>query len=340
MSIDNEGACLIKVAIVTQPEYFSFIYEDILENENFDFFIYPFKFSYTELDFEPLINFNANVNIFFRGEFIPNLVLDRLTGINVALSSEPFPCQNNNKLYYTSDSLLRLNSFRNIKFRNYDYVFHYDETSGIILEKDGFKLSGFFTFPVSTNIYRKVDVEKKWDFFFIGRSTNFRETFLGSLKHKYNFLHIAHGVWGPELVQYANQSKILLNIHAENEISWEPRVQMLMATGNMLISNKLSLNDCLIPGEDYIVANSPKELKQLSEYYLSNDKEREKIAANGKQKIITKLNSEQKFIELINDIIDRKFKKTEFFSNNIYYSILIQKTKVKNKLLKILQNYL
>jgi hypothetical protein len=159
------------------------------------------------------------------------------------------------------------------------------------------------------------------DFFFIGRSTEHREKYFSHLKHKYNFLHIAHGMWGNEIVPFINQSKILLNVHAENEISWEPRVQMLMATGNMLITEKLSYNNLLEPGIDYIEVSSPEECIEKAEYYLKNKIQREKIAKNGLRKIEKYFDSNKNFKQLIDGIFSGKYSKfrCEKKSSFLYY---------------------
>lgn len=310
----------MKIAFISQPEYFRFIYENEL-----DFFgeirEFTFNFSMTEKDFLPLVEYNPDICFFFRGEFFPENILKSLKGLKINLSSEPFPNIIDGKLNYTLDSLKRYKFFRKIINKSFDYVFHYDGSSLQFIKTDGINLSGEFYFPVATNVYKKLNLEKKRDFFFIGRSSPRRERFFGPLKHHYNFLHICHGVWGKELVDYANKSKILLNIHAENELSWEPRVQMLMATGNMVISERITPNTYLIPGTDYIEVTSPKDLLEKAEYYLVNEKEREKIAFNGMTKIQNLFDSKKVFPVFINNILQGSFKKVSFSSS---HSMLIK----------------
>lgn len=292
---------MVKIAFISQPEYFRFCYEDDLHRLG-EVLEFPFKYHMKDQDLRDLVEFNADFNFFFRGEFFPENVLPKLTGKKVCLSSEPFPGIINGKLKYTRDSYCRYKSFKPIATKKFDYLFHYDATSLPFFKSEGLEISGIFPFPVATGVYRKVEMQKMWDFFFIGRSTPHREEFFGQLKHCYNFLHICHGVWGRDLVQYANQSKILLNVHAENEISWEPRLQMLMATGNLVISEQVSPNSILQPGVDFVEVTSPKELFEAGEYYLHNEKEREAIACNAVEKIFKKLDSKQVFGTLIHDI--------------------------------------
>lgn len=325
-----------KIAFIGQPEYFRAFYENDLDS------IYEVKefasnFSMQYDDFNELITFDANYNIFFRGEFIPNSVLQKLNGIKIALSSEPFPSYIDGKLNFTYDSYKRFETFLVIKNKQYDYIFHYDASSVDFLKNHGVCLSGVFEFPIATGTYKPMEIEKKWDVFFIGRSTEYREKFLNPLKHYFNTLHIAHGIHGKDLVPYMNQSKILLNLHAENEISWEPRVQMLMATGGLVISHKLSPNEFLIPGVDYIEIDMTDELDLYNKinYYLKHDKERFKISKNGYLKIQKYFDAKTKFTQLINGIEQKKYNKfsvdktNKFHKHLKYYSFLKEKIRGK-----------
>jgi spore maturation protein CgeB len=325
-----------KIAFIGQPEYFRAFYENDLNNI-YEVKEFSLNFNMNENDFCELIDFNAHYNIFFRGEFIPNSVLQKLNGITIALSSEPFPSYIDGKLNFTYDSYKRFETFLAIKNKQYDYVFHYDASSVEFLKNHGIYLNGVFEFPIATGTYRPMEMEKKWDVFFIGRSTDYREKFLGSLKHYFNVLHIAHGIHGNDLVPYMNQSKILLNLHAENEISWEPRVQMLMATGGLVISQKLSPNDLLIPGVDYIEVDMTDhyDLCNKVKYYLEHDEECASIAKNGYLKVQKYFDAKTKFTQLINDIEASKYEKfkivksKKFHKHLKYFSFFISKMKGK-----------
>lgn len=312
---------MLKIAFISQPEYFRFIYENELEFLG-DVRETALNFSMGAEDFRELENFDADVNIFFRGEFFPEEVLRRLKGVKVNLSSEPFPNFVDGRLNYTLDSIRRYEVFRTIKRKSFDYIFHYDRSSLDFVRDDGIELSGEFYFPVSTGVYKKKAIKKKWDFFFIGRSTAHRERFFGPLKHHYNFLHICHGLWGEDLVDYMNQSRILLNVHAENEISWEPRVQMLMATGNMLISERITRNPYLRPGTDYIEIKDPAELFERAKYFLEHEEEREVIALNGLNKVRESFDSRKIFEVFIKDLLSQKYRKVIFSDSLVRLRLL------------------
>ncbi len=300
-----------KLAFISQPEFFRFIYEHDLDK----YFIvkeFPFVFSMTEGDFDKLVEFDADYNIFFRGEFFPENVLKKLRGKKIALSSEPFPRKIDNHWEYSLDSVKRYLLFRNnIRMKSFDYIFHYDISSLPLFESDGLKISGEFIFPVARGLYKSKNKAKEWDIFFIGRSTEHREQLFGQLKHHCHFLHIAHGIWGQELVDYIDKSKICLNIHAEEEISWEPRVQMMLACRAFVISEKITPNRYLRPGTDYIEISDEKDLFEKVNYYLRSQRGREKIIRNTEESIDKYFDSKKVFLKFIRDIDEDKYPKFE-----------------------------
>jgi len=305
MTIDIGGR-KPKVGFASQPEYFRFIYEHDLDDFA-DVFEFKLHMGMGIDDFAQLIEFQADYNFFFRGEFVPDGVLEKLRGHKIALSSEPFPRVVRGHYEYTRDSINRYIAFRSIRNKPYDYVFHYDAASLAFLAWDKLYVSGEFAFPVATSVYSNRLKSKRWDIFFIGRSTLHRERHFGYLKHRYNFLHICHGVWGPELVDYMCAAKICLNVHAENEVSWEPRMQMMLSCDVFVISEKITPNGILRPGVDFVEINSPLELHQAVEYYLHHDGERQAIARSGAERVREMLDSRINFQRLMEDINGQKY---------------------------------
>lgn len=292
----------MKIAFIGQPEYFRFCYEGDLSGQH-EVHEFPFTFGMNESQLAPLLEFDADINIFFRGEFFPAAVLAQLQGIKVALSSEPFPRHLNGHLVSTRDSWMRYIDFRaRMRGQSFDYVFHYDAASLDFMREDGLQLSGGFPFPVATETYVGLDTEKKWDMFFIGRSTPHRERFFGPLKHHYHFMHICHGVYGPPLLEYISGAKINLNVHAEAEVSWEPRMQMLLAAGAFVISEPITPNPYLRPGIDYVEAGSPGEMYEKVQYYLRHDDERMAIAAEGCARVNEALSCTRNFPLLFSEL--------------------------------------
>jgi hypothetical protein len=322
-----------KIAFIAQPEYFRFAYEDWLKSA-FETREFPFKYDMGEHDFDELVHFDADFNFFFRGEFFPGPVLERLRGVKIALSSEPFPRVLNGKWEYTSDSVRRYLAFRQIRARKFDYVFHYDKWSLPLFEKDGLPASGEFVLPVSLKTYRHDNRGKPWDLFFIGRSTVRRERLFLLLKHKFNFLHIAHGVWGEELVDFINRSRICLNVHAEKEISWEPRVQMMLACGAFVLSEKLSPNEYLRPGLEYIEFSDGKDLAEKVGFYLAHEEAKEAIVRNAQHRLNEFFDSRKRFSELMESIRRGRCRNFSASTNGSFLFEMLEKASIVSKKFK------
>ena len=309
-----------KVAFISQPEYFRFMYENDLDNFAIvKEFVFNSRMTCERLS--DLLQFNADYNIFFRGEFIPNEVLKGLRGVCINLSSEPFPRTIKNKSLFSYNSLVRYREFRSIREKAFDYIFHYDAASLRFMRKDGLILSGHFAFPVATNVYKPLNTPINWDLFFIGRSTKHREILFSPLKQNYRFLHIAHGLWGEQLVNYINASKICLNTHAINEISWEPRLQMLLACKAFVISEPITPNDYLKPGIHYVEAKCQDEFHLLTKYYLEQSDERKKIAERGYIRVIEKLDSKKVFPVFLQNISNSQYNKFQANSGHVFCEI-------------------
>lgn len=310
-----------KIAFVAQPEYFSFIYEHDLDKLA-DVRAFRFHFSMKVDDFSELIDFDADINFFFRGEFFPSVILEKLRGITVNLSSEPFPRVINDRLIYTIDSIRRYLHFRNIRSKPFDYVFHYDDTSIPFLNSDGLLVSGEFALPVATSVYKPDARPEKWQIFFNGRSTSHRERFFEPLKHQYHFLHIAHGIWGNDLIEYIQSAAICLNVHAEHEVSWEPRLQMLLACGAFVISEAVTPNSYLRPGIDFIEVCGPAEMHKAVRYYLEHQTERHAISRNGALRVREVLDSQQAFKKLLIGIQEGAYPRFSTGNGRLIFNVL------------------
>lgn len=85
---------------------------------------------------------------------------------------------------------------------------------------------------------------------------------------------------------FAN-SKINLNITLKSIQSGIPlRAMDIMGAGGFLLTNfQADFLDYFIPDEDFVYYNDTEDLLDKIDYYLSHEKERKEIAANGHQKV-------------------------------------------------------
>jgi len=189
-----------RVAFIGQTEYFRCHYETDLDADCTVFekhLVWDAPSSW----YDDLLEFNADINIFFRGDLVPLPVVEALKGLRVSYSTEPFPkLLNDGGFDYTLDSLGRFEQFSRIQKYPFEYVLHYDEASKSFLENQGFELSGYVPLPIATEAYRPVEAPRARDVLFLGRSTAHRERHLGQLKLDFDTFHIAadrHGGISP-----------------------------------------------------------------------------------------------------------------------------------------------
>lgn len=85
---------------------------------------------------------------------------------------------------------------------------------------------------------------------------------------------------------FAN-SKISLNITLRSIKSGIPlRALDIMGSGGFLLSNyQMEYDEYFVAGEDYVFYENPEDLEEKVDYYLSHEKEREEIRANGCRKV-------------------------------------------------------
>src|SRR5262245_48650989 len=233
----------LRLAFVGQREYFRCHYEHDLDGL-YDVREFQLLWNPPEGYYEPLLDFNADVNFVFRGELLPVPVVEKLSGTRISFSTEPFPKIISGALAYTLDSLERFKMFVETFDRPYDFIFHYDAASTSFLESQDIRLSNFGPLPIATETYRPLGVPKSRDVLFLGRSTPHLEKFLGLLKRDLDVFHVAHGLPSNlaernierEFLPVVCSFKLVLNIHAEPELSWEPRIQQMLACGALVVS--------------------------------------------------------------------------------------------------------
>ena len=290
-----------KIAFLGQQEYYNCLYgdtlDDLYEVRKFQLIWGAPWYHYTDL-----VAFQPDIAFFFRPELHPPELIERINGICVGLSSEPMPYHHQGKLIEHPDTIARWESISSAR-AHYDFIFHFNGVSIPYMRERGMQVEGEFVFPVDTEMYHPIpDAEKKWDAIFVGRSTDHRERLLGPLKRDFRVLHVSHGLIDDELVRFINASHIALNIHVEDYLTWEHRIQNYLACGTLVMSETLTPNDTLIPGQDYVAFSNPQEFFDKFLYYLRNRREAEMIARNGLEKVRKKLSAKRVFPHFIDHI--------------------------------------
>jgi hypothetical protein len=255
-----------------------------------------------------LVDLDPDITVCFRGEFVGNDILSRLKGVKIAISTEPFPKIICGEFHFTIDSINRFKYFLKISERDFDYIFHYDESSLDFMERMGIRVSGSLVLPVATDAWRPLTgASKAWDLAFFGRSTPHRENHFDALKRDLRFLHVAHGFLGCETIPFYQTARIGLNIHAEKELSWEPRVQQMLACGVVVVSEPISPNREIRPGEHFLETRSSSETHALCREVLENPGRFEDIRRAGYEKITGDLAARDVWPRLFERCLARDF---------------------------------
>ena len=299
----------MKVAIVGQMEYFRFHFESDLD-DIYEIKRFQLRWNVSTDFYDPLIQYSPDLTLIFRGEFMPVEVVERIPGIKIGISTEPTPKLIDGRLVYTSDSIRKFKLLLGIFQRRFDYIFHYDEYSKSFFESQSVPISGYCPLPIATDVYRPLDVEPRRDILFLGRSTPRREAFLQLLKRDFDTLHIAHGMPGlngvieRDFLPLISDFKIVLNIHVEDEISWEPRVQHMLACRALMVSEPISPNPYLVSGRDFLCVNSPREMHELCQEILRLPERFTHIRKSGHDQVHKHLRANTVFPRLFAKVMD------------------------------------
>lgn len=213
-----------------------------------------------------LENFDPDVVIVFRPEIIPAGLFHGVEAATLGILTEPLPRATTRNEH--PDLERRLNYLSGIDGSNFDRVISFDP---LVVESaaEYVEIWRSMPLPVADEYFLPVErwTEQPRPIFF-GRSTKHREAWLTDAKHRYDVLHIAHGVFGEELLRLMSRPTVSLNIHNEDYPTFEVRVPLCLAAGHLVVSEPLSPTHGLEPDIDFIEViaemNLMQTLKQVS----------------------------------------------------------------------------
>jgi hypothetical protein len=120
--------------------------------------------------------------------------------------------------------------------------------------------------------------EKEIDLLFLGGLTERRRRILDSLSNDLDVTVTT--AFGEEMTRYLNRAKIILNLHAEEDLDVETRVYEVLGCGGFLISERLAAENPFQAGE-LVEIESTDELEPTIRRYLADEAAREAVAAKG-----------------------------------------------------------
>ena len=136
-----------------------------------------------------------------------------------------------------------------------------------------------FNFPIN-------EVVKDLDITFIGNVGSHihsnRLFYINYLKQNHSLFSHFTGVYGLEHNNIVNRSKINLNFTPIDGTGSSVRLHKILASQGFLMTLPwIGMEKSFTPGKDFVVFTSLKDLKEKTNYYLSNPQERDKIRKHG-----------------------------------------------------------
>lgn len=181
-----------------------------------------------------MINFRPDLTVFYRPELYPRRYLRSVPGRRIAFLSEPIQ---DNRHEQTAESLLRDHVYGRIDWGSYHEAIYYDATKEAEVRRRGWPVARFRPLPIDTSSFRPGGGTRPVDVAFIGKATPHRVAQLDFLRGTdLRFVWVAHGLSGRGLAALFRRSKVVLNVHADEMVSYEPRILLGAAAGCIVLS--------------------------------------------------------------------------------------------------------
>lgn len=190
-----------------------------------------------------LRNFKPDITLFYRPELYPEAYLRHVSGIRVAILSEPLPVLAENGLVLTDETALRMTVYGRMAWHAYHWRIYYDPGKQASAGHLGLPIEEFRPMPIDTSVFAPLpaSVPRSIDVCFMGKPTAHRIAALDALRlMRLRFVWVAHGLSGPELARLFARSHVVLNIHADAMPALEPRLYLAAACGCRVVTEPLS----------------------------------------------------------------------------------------------------
>lgn len=249
---------------------------------------------------EAISDFQPDVVICFRPEFIAQGLFQKVAALTVGFTSEPVPHSESDR---HPDLRCRLSYLEQMDRSNFDRLVHFDVGSLDFLRNSGYPYWRAQPLPLDWSLYEThVPLRERKGAIFVGRATPYRDQFLDLPKRDFNVIHLAHGIDGADLKEFLSRSLIGINLHNEDYPAFENRILYHFACGNLLLTQNLVPSYGLEKNEDHLSFETPEQLYQLLTEALSDPTLFEGIRAFGAIKAKRQFNSEDVYRSLIDDL--------------------------------------
>ena len=197
---------------------------------------------------------------------------------------QSFPSNLRPQILYVSDVHLN-HVFKKVApiARSFDLVFTTMRRELGKLKKSGIPVY-WLNVGCDPEIHKRLELPRTYDIGYVGTNGDSpRKFILQALEERYPNSYIAHAYY-LDMCRIYSQSKIGFSFAIRDEC-FTMRNFEIMSSGAMLLQHRLPDDSAQKLGYDegkhFVAFESPKELFQVIDYYLSHDKERETIAESG-----------------------------------------------------------
>ena len=244
----------VKVAFVGQSTFFEAcaLEADVAAQAGIESRFFDYRFGE---DAEPLLaglaGFAPRVTVVFRPEILPAGSLHDLPGAVVGFLTEPLPRRGRLAISHP-DLERRLRDLRMVDPGNVDRTVAFDPMI-VSAAESVLPVWRALPLPVADRFFAPVGPQgPRPKALFVGRSTPHREKVLAEAKGGGEVLHLGFGVDAGHLRQLMAEYPVAVNVHNEPYPTFENRVCLHLAAGQLLLSEELNPNHGLEPGIDYL----------------------------------------------------------------------------------------
>jgi spore maturation protein CgeB len=176
---------------------------------------------------------------------------------------------------------------------------------------EGFSNSFSTQWGCNNHLFRNLNLPKKYDVTFVGRSYGKRKEFVDTIRnHGIDIRTFGLGwkdsgrVPQSELIRIYNQSKISLNISfasKREKIQIKGRDFEAVGCGSLLLTKDTNeIGSYFVPGEEIVTYTDANDALKKLEYYLKNEDERKKIAKKGFERLILEHTMDKRLADIFN----------------------------------------
>jgi len=226
--------------------------------------------------------FAPHVVVAFRPEVLPAGAFARLDAAVLGFLTEPVPRTRGHRAH--PDLKRRRADLARMDPGNVDRLVAFDPL--IVPTADAYmRVWRSLPLPVADRLYRPVRAPRgRPSILFLGRSTEHRERFLARPKAELDVVHAAFGIAGHELARLLDSHDIGVNLHNEPYPSFENRVCLHLAAGQLVVSETLSPTHGLEPDIDYLEVSEPDQLLAVLRTAVRFPRAYDRVRIRGRRK--------------------------------------------------------